>query len=163
MIRTVTIINFKALDGLQEFAAYMPEAVNALGEKVFTRYRPQLLDELQYTPGPVKYPIEWTSERQRRAFFATDGFGRGIPTKRTGQINQGWRVEYVTAPTRATIAVRNRTGYAQYVVGRLAPRGHDPMQKFHRNTGWVPASETLDFWQRVYFEEFEDEFGKLFR
>lgn len=35
-------------------------------------------------PGPVKYPIEWTSEKQRRAFFATDGFGAGIPYKRSG-------------------------------------------------------------------------------
>ena len=30
------------------------------------------------------YPVTWDSERQRRAFFATNGFGNGIPYKRTG-------------------------------------------------------------------------------
>jgi hypothetical protein len=33
---------------------------------------------------PVQYPIRWDSEKQRRAFFATDGFGHGIPYQRTG-------------------------------------------------------------------------------
>lgn len=30
------------------------------------------------------YPVTWDSEKQRRAFFATDGFGHGIPYNRTG-------------------------------------------------------------------------------
>jgi hypothetical protein len=30
------------------------------------------------------YPVTWDSEKQRRAFFATNGFGHGIPYKRTG-------------------------------------------------------------------------------
>ncbi len=37
-------------------------------------------------PGPPKYPIRWKSEKQRRAFFATDGFGKGIPYKRIGKL-----------------------------------------------------------------------------
>ena len=34
---------------------------------------------------PVQYPIRWDSERQRHAFFATNGFGHGIPYKRTSK------------------------------------------------------------------------------
>lgn len=48
------------------------------------------------------HPIHWDSERQRRAYFATDGFGRGIPSSRTGserrweivRLGQGYRFEH---------------------------------------------------------------------
>jgi len=30
------------------------------------------------------YPVTWDSEKQRKAFFATNGFGHGIPYERTG-------------------------------------------------------------------------------
>lgn len=32
---------------------------------------------------PVTYPIQWDSQRQKRAYFATNGFGNGIPYSRT--------------------------------------------------------------------------------
>jgi hypothetical protein len=38
------------------------------------------------------YPIQWDSTKQRKAFFATDGFGGGIPHKRTQNTQLGWRV-----------------------------------------------------------------------
>jgi len=38
------------------------------------------------------YPIQWDSVRQRKAFFASDGFGRGIPTRRSGEYLRGWKV-----------------------------------------------------------------------
>lgn len=44
-------------------------------------------------PGlPPTYPIHWDSTRQRKAFFATDGFGRGIPTRRTGAYQRAWQI-----------------------------------------------------------------------
>ena len=39
---------------------------------------------------PVQYPIRWDSAKQRAAFFATNGFGNGIPYERTG--NTVWTV-----------------------------------------------------------------------
>ncbi len=39
---------------------------------------------------PIRYPVDWDSEKQRKAFFATDGFGRGIPYNRTGAYERGW-------------------------------------------------------------------------
>lgn len=39
-------------------------------------------------PATVHYPIVWTSEKQRRAYYASDGFGGGIPYKRTGALQR---------------------------------------------------------------------------
>lgn len=45
-------------------------------------------------PGkPVTYPVQWDSERQRRAFFATNGFGKGIRYRRTNRYALGWKIE----------------------------------------------------------------------
>lgn len=39
---------------------------------------------------PITYPVQWDSERQKRAYYATDGFGAGIPYQRTQTyINSG--------------------------------------------------------------------------
>jgi hypothetical protein len=40
---------------------------------------------------PITYPVQWDSERQRRAFFATNGFGKGIPYQRTGRYIASWQ------------------------------------------------------------------------
>ena len=32
----------------------------------------------------IKYPVRWDSEKQRRAYFATNGCGKRIPYRRTG-------------------------------------------------------------------------------
>ena len=43
----------------------------------------------QYPVRPT-YPIHWDSDLQRRALFASQGFGAGIPTERTGGIPGSW-------------------------------------------------------------------------
>jgi len=42
---------------------------------------------------PIQYPVQWDSERQRLAFFATNGFGKGIPYQRNHQYRLGWKTE----------------------------------------------------------------------
>jgi hypothetical protein len=39
----------------------------------------------------ISYPVKWDSDKQRKAFFATDGFGGGIPHKR-GDMNRQWKI-----------------------------------------------------------------------
>ncbi len=80
-------------------------------------------------PGPVRYPIAWTSERQRRAFFATDGFGRGIPTGRSGALSRGWQHQVVARNFDVSGVIENLTPYGPFVQGRQ-------QQGFHANTGW---------------------------
>jgi hypothetical protein len=52
---------------------------------------------------PVRHPIQWDSERQRRAFFATNGFGQGIPYQRTGRMIAGIKTERVPLGTNLRI------------------------------------------------------------
>ncbi len=99
-----------------------------------TKVKPVLQKQVDATfgrdPGPVKYPIEWTSEKQRRAFFATDGFGSGIPTKRSNQLETSWVVVVGTQLRTNLITLRNPKSYAQFVY----PGSRQ--QRFHARTGW---------------------------
>ncbi len=45
---------------------------------------------------PIRYPVDWDSEKQRKAFFVTDGFGHGIPYNRTGAYERGWTYSAIT-------------------------------------------------------------------
>ena len=85
-------------------------------------------------PGPVKYPIQWTSDKQRRAFFATDGFGRGIPTRRTGAYRKGYQVFVVPSPDGFLVVLRNDNPAAAFVGGIW-------QQPFHQDTGWAKVSD----------------------
>jgi len=85
------------------------------------------LDAVNVYPPPVKYPIEWTSEKQRKAFFATDGFGGGIPYKRKGTMFDKTRVEFDAS--LFTLRINDPNSIRRFVVDA-------DQQKFHRNTGW---------------------------
>ena len=39
------------------------------------------------------YPIDWASIKQKKAFYASDGFGGGIPHNRTDDYVNSWQVE----------------------------------------------------------------------
>ncbi len=70
--------------------------------------------------GPGGTPYQWNSDRQRRAFFATKGFGRGIPTIRTGELKASWNYEI----GKDSVKFINQANYAQFVVGADIQRGH---------------------------------------
>lgn len=98
------------------------QAANRVGEQTLARLRRE--------PGPVRRPIQWASERQRRAFFASNGFGRGIPTRRTQRLVNAWRLVVIYTPDQLTeVGFENDTPYRPYVTGRR-------QQPFHRITGW---------------------------
>lgn len=44
----------------------------------------RIQSRLNETPKPVSYPLDWDSDLQRMAFFASNGFGGGIPHTRSG-------------------------------------------------------------------------------
>jgi len=48
--------------------------------------------EMKQPGAKPDYPIPWDSPKQQKAFFASDGFGRGIPTKRSDEYIKGWQV-----------------------------------------------------------------------
>jgi hypothetical protein len=68
-------------------------------------------------------PYRWQSEKQRRAFFATDGFGGGIPTIRTGAIVGGWQYKE-TDSNWTSSTIYNDVPGAKFVQGEFIQRGH---------------------------------------
>ena len=77
----------------------------------------------------VEYPIMWDTARQRRAFFASNGFGRGIPTERTGAIEHGFKVVPLGSAAIARAALRNEQPGAKYVYGDGAGEGQSSIHR----------------------------------
>ena len=90
---------------------------------------------LKQEPGPPHYPIRWKSERQRRAFFATEGFGRGIPASRSQPptVLEGWELVLSGTGFDMQASLGNDVPWARYVQG-------DDAQPFHLDTGYVQAA-----------------------
>lgn len=165
-VRTEITVDTDIFDAIIETARDAPRAVDALVNRSLRRDTEQrLIPQLQEEPGPVVYPIMWTSERQRKAFFATDGFGAGIPTRRAGRTRMGWMlVGLVTEQGAGSLAVENNEYAAQFVY-------FPHQQQFHANTGWMgeeritelvfEESETLADALIVAWESIVDFEGKL--
>ena len=84
------------------------------------------------------YPIQWDSEKQRRAFFARDGFSKpagwkrpkgyvnqNIPTRRTNAYVKGFKVERL----ESGYSIVNPVTYAGYVGGRMSGKGQSKIHK----------------------------------
>lgn len=140
-------------DGLINAIDGAPAAIDAYAERaVLPVVETFVSQHLGVTPGPVVYPIEWTPSRhpedadkppntawgyysrQKAAFFATDGFGRGIPTQRTNTMIEAWNV-YLDRESGAFV-VENPVAYTPYVQGTW-------QQQYHGTTGWQNAGNVL--------------------
>ena len=167
MITAQLTISTQPIEQIQVFLRDYNQIVAEIGDAVTGIVAPHALDELRHTPPAVQYPIEWTSERQRRAFFATNGFGRGIPTKRTGKLGNGWRIIGKSVNGKYQLIISNPVSYLPYVVGsinfRSARQAIQPMQRFHRNTGWQPVQNTVEYWFGVTQDEFNIRYEKTLR
>lgn len=142
-------ISTEWLDELQEAAEFIPEAVDRFARKDLRPFASQMVDRtLRREPGPVAYPIEWETEKQRRAFFATDGFGHGIPYSRSHDYVNAWHVTADYEGGLTAINVRNDLDESDFIGGRR-------QQKMHRNTGWPNAIEVLQLLSLALDERIE--------
>lgn len=80
-------------------------------------------------------PYKWQSEKQRRAYFATDGFGGGIPYERTGELANAWTIEEANSDWN-TVKLTNESEYGQYVQG-------DSIQDGHKADGWRIMADVI--------------------
>lgn len=152
----VKVQNPGLIDAYTELLGKAPEVVFELCNRTANRNRNALLKDLGRYPGPVRYPIQWKSEKQRRAFFATKGFGKGIPYKRTYTWGDSWHVLVEYLPDGITqIIARNNNPKRQFVTGA-------EQQPFHTNTGWQKDQDTLEFWGMVMEDEIETDLIKSF-
>jgi hypothetical protein len=140
-------------DGLRRFPSVLQTAI----KRNVSRFRTRILGKLQQEPGSPKYPIKWARatdqskppntrwgyySKQKAAFFATRGFGRGIPTQRTGKLINSWKIEVDQQSDAGIFQVyndaQNRDGvyYEQFVTGIY-------QQAFHHDTGWYKSQDIL--------------------
>lgn len=137
MIAPESVISTDWIQAINDGIDLAGPAVMDYGRREVRPFVSNLVDKtLRRPPGPVVYPIEWTSERQRAAFFATDGFGHGIPYVRTGTYEHGWHVRGEYGTDFGGIIVYNDAEYAIFVGGMY-------QQQFHRNTGWIYTPDAL--------------------
>lgn len=90
----------------------------------------------QSAPKPT-YPIDWDSEKQKRAFFATNGFGGGIPYRRKGKLERAW----VLTSMENGYRLANEESGAFFVWGDLYKR--KSQSRIH--AGRWPESKTVVF------------------
>lgn len=145
MIRLEVEIDDDLIVAYQNLASDLPRVTRRAFRGEVDRIGGKMLAELTETPGPPQYPIRWKTERQRRAFFATDGFGRGIPTERSGALQAGWEIEFTGAGFDIDVAVVNETDYAIFVQG-------DDAQPFHLDTGWPQAAPIFTRYEEVMMD-----------
>jgi hypothetical protein len=125
--------------GLEDTGAAIP----LIGRQGIYRTMKRISKRLQKPGAPIFYPVNWDTDRQRKAFFATEGFGRGIPTGRSGDYQQGWRiVEKLPRGYEMT----NRAEGARFIGGDFEGQGQS---RIH-----------MERWPLV-FEILNEEIGKL--
>lgn len=119
------------LEAYRKVLQAAPEFLLASLTRTYERNRQQLEQALQVEPANVSYPILWKSEKQRKAFFASNGFGHGIPHKRDHKLAKAWAVGLVfNVGGFAAIEITNPTPYLKFVEGEW-------QQPFHERTGWL--------------------------
>lgn len=157
MIQTeIRISDDGLIEAYGQLLEQVPDFVRTITARTANRLAPQALAELRRVPGPPRYPIQFTTERQRRAYFASGGFGRGIPTQRTGRLVMGWRMQVVYSAAALTeIAFENPVPYREFVTG---PR----RQPFHSVTGWQSDEVVLAYYGEVFADEIETDLIKAF-
>lgn len=130
MIDVRVTVDTDVLRALEETYRKSPRTIKTyLNRSLLPHYLKRIQQQWTPYPGAVRYPIEWKSDKQRRAFFATNGFGGGIPYRRTRYLQQSWMFAIDDYPDGAEIRIGNEADYARYVIGT-------DQQPFHHNTGW---------------------------
>jgi hypothetical protein len=120
MISGVNVrVDTTVLDAIRETARKAPGLMTTAYTRATRRLRARMLAELR-KPGKPSFPgiTKLMTPKQRKKFWASNGFGRGIPTQRTGELQAGYDV--IIAPldsNSATMEITSSTPYQTYVSG----------------------------------------------
>lgn len=124
------------LHGQKELTAYLKKLQRGTKIHAMTAAAEYILGDerhgLRHAPKRVQHgennPYQWQSDKQRRAYFASDGFGGGIPYQRTDEMVNAW--EWSASNSDWTrVVVFNPVETATYVIG-------DDQQRGHKADGW---------------------------
>lgn len=131
MISVKVGIDTRPLDEIGAGVRTLKPRFRAKLQRRMPSVRTKVLAITAVEPGPPSYPITTRMTlRQRRAFWATNGFGAGIPTQRTGAILEAYEVTLEISPAGGQIILDNPHPAADYVVG-------EHQQDFHADTGYI--------------------------
>jgi hypothetical protein len=156
MIRGTWKIKAQTIIDSKRFERKFNRNVQGMSALVARDMQPVLREEFS-APGPVHYPIAWkiTGDAQslgkranmpggmyslqKAAYFATGGFGKGIPSKRTGASDAAWEFLYVAGDLASgEFRLENKVSYTKFLRGTF--RASDKhQQRFHINTGYERA------------------------
>lgn len=144
----------------------IPQVIAIAGDEALSEIEEPFLRELQEEPRPsTGVAPNWTSERQRRAYFASNGFGAGIPYSRKGKLAAAWKITGELMGKAWVMLVENPAKAARFVYGSLALANLASaarfQQKFHAVTGWKLAAPIVARWYGVYQDKFRDNMNKL--
>jgi hypothetical protein len=192
VIHAEVVFDIEGLARLNRMIAELPVAVLArVEDKVVPVARRLARRLLAVMPGKPKYPIRWTSERQRRYVLGyvlkRDSEGHIIPYERSGKLTEAWDVLVQVGSMAVSYGVPgpHPTGLAAMAgLGQQAGRGDfalvlfnpAPMatyvqgkrqQLYHRDTGWPNVREVAPVIARevnpLIVMEWKDVTGGLFR
>lgn len=100
--------------GLEDLGNEIPK----IGRKRIYEALKRIQKTLKIPKSRPGYPIQWDSVKQRKAFFASDGFGRGVPTSRSGK-----SLEWQIASNGNGYTLLNPAEYARHLYGRYDGSG----------------------------------------
>jgi hypothetical protein len=174
MIRFTVKANLKQTQNGIKFLKNIDRAVAKVSDIIIEEDGDKLIKELSKAPPPRQYPEDypirdnpgWTSPAQEKAFWASDGFGKGIPTERTNAMVDSWELFGETgANNKYSLIIRNTQDYAKFLVGSLAQqlsRAKRFQQKFHAWTGWELAQPKVQKWLKGYKKKFNDKLSAAY-
>ncbi len=123
-----------------------------LAQRIRDKFMKPMLKKLQDIPPrrnyPDDYPLEWTSEKQRKYVM---GFVlKGKPYQRSGDTARKWKYRVTTRNNKIEMKIENRSPHSKFVYGDIGMRRGasrelylKPKQRFHTITGWPSAYEII--------------------
>jgi len=140
--------NAALLDDLLAYADGFNAQAFALANEVVDAIEPYVIGNLSQPIPSVARPIEWESRKQQQAYWASDGFGAGIPYRRTDETRNAWYLNRQLSAAELAIEIGNSKDHAQFVYGSLNQRSRPEaarfQQKMHRNTGYPLAVDIIN-------------------
>lgn len=143
MITGKATANYAPLDRQLAVASRAPKLMQTAFKRNSARLRKALRDELAAEPPRFRGKRRWTSARQRAAYFASNGFGAGIPYTRSHRLAKAWRVEVEGNEQSAALVASNPSPAATFVQG---PRA----QRMHIDSGWNQLEPTTAKYQERF-------------
>lgn len=152
MFRSSVVTKGKGFAPLKSTIDKYPQRFNAVARTVFIQegYRDELLNAMREKGAPSTSPVNWDSLKQMRAYYASDGFGRGIPTRRTDQIVNSATVTLQGSGNGLTVKAGYTNPNAVWVVGNVFRRqGRKKQSRIHKGR-WKLVEPKIERWRTRY-------------